>query len=202
MTELEACGFGFQIDHYHPKSLEGSDEYGNLYWSCEPCNRNKDNFWPAEDQRDRGVYVIRVDREDPRVHLAQDDRIGWLQHLTLTGQTNIELLYLNSSRLRRVREIRKRFAESDEYVVNGLRRLRDVRLDQLPRDLKLLALKVVAELSEAAKDVPELMSELARKHACSELLDPDPERGAQASARKTFLREQGALPTRRTRRRK
>lgn len=31
----------FEVDHFYPRSLGGSDELGNLRCSCGPCNRSK-----------------------------------------------------------------------------------------------------------------------------------------------------------------
>jgi len=40
-TEIEARGFGFEIDHYQPQLHGGKDDYVNLYWSCRNCNKKK-----------------------------------------------------------------------------------------------------------------------------------------------------------------
>ena len=60
MTEDEACGIGFEIDHYLPRKHhpELSDEYQNQMWSCQKCNSLKGDYDPDESDRENGFDRI------------------------------------------------------------------------------------------------------------------------------------------------
>ncbi len=197
VTEFEARAFGFQIDHYQPHKHGGDDDYANLYWSCTPCNRRKDAFWPAAHKLAAGYMVIRIDQQDPESHLqlsaAGADAVD---ALTPTGETSIEVLDLNCQRLRRIREIRRRYLASDQLVANGLRRLARARIDQLPAELRALTLQLQRELKERGQDVPDEISELVRTWGKSELIDEDPQQEDRNRNRRAFLKRVGALPMR------
>ena len=49
----------FGVDHYQPKGRfpKLEVEYRNLYYSCNPCNSRKKEFWPSTSQRRRGIFI-------------------------------------------------------------------------------------------------------------------------------------------------
>ena len=59
----------FEIDHIHPRSLGGSDDFDNLALACQRCNGNRYNFIQAIDP----LTQTQVDLFHPRIH-------EWLEH--------------------------------------------------------------------------------------------------------------------------
>jgi hypothetical protein len=201
-TELEAAGFGFEIDHYQPQAQGGSDQYDNLYWSCRPCNKRKDSFWPAAPIQAAGHYVVRVDCEDPRDHIEKNSsEEDCISHKTTTGLTNINLLDLNAARLRKIRSIRRRFSQADSYVTDGLRRLSSARIDQLSPEERILVAKTQETLRTASRQVTEMLSELVRQYNRSELIDVDLGQDKRIKERYQYLKSIDAMPTRSKKRR-
>lgn len=50
------CGVGetdtgglLELDHFRPRSQQGSDAPDNLVYACPTCNRFKGDYWPAEE---------------------------------------------------------------------------------------------------------------------------------------------------------
>ena len=56
LTEFEAQGYSFEVDHYEPQSArpELVNVYENLMYSCECCNRNKSDLDPPAKLEPRG----------------------------------------------------------------------------------------------------------------------------------------------------
>ncbi|MBL8625025.1 MAG: HNH endonuclease [Myxococcales bacterium] len=197
VAEAEAAAFGFEIDHYHPQSQGGSDEYSNLYWSCEPCNNKKGDFWPPPEMVAQGKRLIRIDREDPACHFRPEAAdVRRVEGITPIGAVTVLALDLNSLRMRRIREIRSRYGVADRFITNGLRLLANARLDQLEPEVRVLLLKLRASLLEASEIAPDAIAEVIRRKNRSELIDRDPEQGKRNQARLKQLRREGVLPTR------
>lgn len=70
MSEVEARGIGFQIDHYRPHGLKKykrlKNQYANLVYSCERCNSIKSSYNPEDKNGNR--RVLRPDEDDFRLH--------------------------------------------------------------------------------------------------------------------------------------
>lgn len=193
MSEFEASAVGFQIDHYLPESKhpELKHAYSNLMWSCATCNGMKSDFEPTNDDRDKGLYIIRIDNEDPSEHIASDEYrvVG----KTSTGSFNIDVLHLNRSALIRIREIRQKYWRSKEVVLQGLRTLAKVSIDSLPPSLRGRFLSQRKSLSERATGLTEGLTDWIRDKCRSHLLDPDPNQSELKKARKAQLAKAGAI---------
>lgn len=195
LAELEALAIGFEIDHYLPRRTrpELVAVYANLYWCCRACNRLKGDFEPTEGQRTKGLYVIRVDKEDPRIHFAlQADGIA---PLTTTGEFNLELLRLNRPQLQRVRSLRSRWRASREISVHGIRALGEAwsRLDQVDPGNRPYVLRLRREAVERFETIRSRIDKSIRHVLQSPFLDPDPESRASTQRRRDYLREIGVL---------
>src|SRR5437867_7422435 len=117
LTETEAQGIGFNIDHYMPQKHYPAlaATYGNLMWSCRTCNGLKKDY-PEAGRIVGERRVIKVDAENPRQHLMLDGDSDRLAHRTPTGEFNIRFLLLNRASLRRLREMRRRLSECAEFI--------------------------------------------------------------------------------------
>ena len=193
-TEVEALGLGFQIDHYLPqnKAQPGlTTDYQNLMWSCQPCNRLKGNYHPSSAQKEAGLEVFRVDREDPRTHVKPS---GYrLDPITDKGRFNIEFLYLNRLALRNVREARKRLLDADGYIAYGIAEILKVGIDRIPRGARAKFVKVRSQLRDRVACLVEDTDSWIRQAAKSPLLDQDPDKRKDATSRRKYLKEVGAI---------
>jgi hypothetical protein len=193
MTELEAAGIGFEIDHYLPKEKfpELISQYHNLMWSCRRCNRSKSDYSPdAEDDRN-GYVVLRIDECDPRDHLESDHL--FLKGRTTKGQFNIELLDLNRKQLRQIRECRERLFKAAEYIAFGVQQLMSMNLDRIPPRNRVPFQKIRRYILDRKEEVSESIESLLREFAHSELLDIDPEQEERRKKAKRYLREIRAI---------
>jgi 5-methylcytosine-specific restriction endonuclease McrA len=48
----------FTVDHVIPRSLEGSDELGNLALACRRCNERRYNFVDGVDPETKDIFPI------------------------------------------------------------------------------------------------------------------------------------------------
>jgi hypothetical protein len=192
ITEAEARGIGFQIDHYHPRSQGGVSEYENLMYSCQPCNSRKDEWVSDEAARAAGRYVIRVDEEDPRDHLELQPEDN-VKALTTAGEHNIKVFDLNKRPLRAIRRVRRTLGAADDVIANGLRVLDDLRIDVIPSDRRFLVAQYRAAARRDYDELKDALADLLRGAARSELLDPDADAKERSLERRKYLREQRAL---------
>lgn len=187
ITEVEARGIGFELDHYEPRAHGGSDEYGNLMYACQHCNRKKEAWFASEARRELGYYIIRIDEEDPATHLQLHSSNAELSARTETGEHNILVLDLNRRALQRLRRFRAERARPREVIAHGLRVLASFRLDELPKSARAEVAKHRAllerEFGEALDDSDARLRALCR----SELLDVDDDKRARARKRRAHL---------------
>lgn len=166
ISELEAAGLGFQIDHFHPKASGGTDEYANLFWACSHCNRWKSGNWPDAELEAAGCRFVRVDEDDPVAHMGEPDDQLMLNGTSTPGRYTIATLVLNRASLLRLRELRARLHHSQAVVAHGLRVIANTRLDDVrgPAKLDLLKLKQAAARDRDALEarVRDIMEEACR----------------------------------------
>ena len=195
IAESEANSIRFEIDHYLPQKPhpELVADYANLYWSCELCNGWKSKCCPNEDLRLKGLYFIRVDKEDPRDHLdlRDGDRLGWI---TKTGEFNVKTLVLNRSQLRELRSLRGQFSVAREAIAHGVRVLKHSHIDQI-HDLSLRSYvhHLISRNVRLAKEAWEQIDGGLRDALRSSANDPDPDRASDTRLRREYLRDVGAM---------
>lgn len=193
MTELESRGIGFDIDHYHPQKThpELINEYDNLMWSCQRCNRCKSDFTPDGEDILVGNVIIRPDHDDPREHYELREYL--LESKTPTGNFNIEWLDLNRQQLRKLREIRERFWKGSEYIAFGIYNFISFRIDKIRREHRLTFVKLRDRVLKRNQDLGGAIDSFIREFAHSPLLDDDPEKKDRLKKRKKFLKESKAI---------
>jgi len=191
ITEIEASGIGFEIDHYYPQKHHPGliKDYNNLFWSCEPCNNYKLDFSPDTEDIKKGNVVIRIDKEDPQDHLETIDDMIFKK--TNKGEFNIELLCLNRLNLRRLRSIRKRFWDANTYTAFGISKIRSMKLDEIPTvKQRMWFLQIKNQIFRKYDGILEFLKELP---VCSPMLETDPEKKEILKRRKKYLRNQKAI---------
>lgn len=189
ITEIEACGIGFQIDHYLPLVFfpDKETDYNNLMWSCQQCNGRKSEFFPAEDHNKRGLVVIRPDEDDPREHLRASGI--YVEHKTETGKFNIALLDLNRQTLLRAREIRQRMWNSRNFIAHGVLEMLQMGIDRIPQTQRVKFLRIRKQLIGEYETIQQTTEEFIRGIARSPLLDADPEKFNRLKDRRKYLKE-------------
>src|SRR6185312_7810497 len=104
MTECEARGITFEIDHYESKRARSDliAEYSNLMWSCEECNGLKLDLIPPKKARADGYRFFRPDEDIYEDHFEPDGfRVA---PKTNVGEFTIDGVRLNRLSLRRLRD--------------------------------------------------------------------------------------------------
>lgn len=193
MTEVEAQGVRFTIDHYFAKSKnpELTLVYDNLMWCCDACNIKKGDDWPDGDLISAGFELFRPDVHHPDEHFALDGTT--LEPLTPTGEFTAALLDLNRQALHRLRHLRQRLAMSQDAVLAGVRALLHLHPDRLPPAVRSRYLERVDLLKTIAdrtlEDVPQMVEAWAR----SEMIDVDPNAAKRTKERRAWLKGARAL---------
>jgi hypothetical protein len=96
----------FQVDHIEPRGLGGTDEPGNLAWSCGGCNNAKSDSISASDPESMQPVPL----FNPRVH-RWEYHFAWIEDFTKIhgrseiGRATIDRLKLNRPNLLRLRAV-------------------------------------------------------------------------------------------------
>lgn len=195
MTECEAQGIRFTIDHYEPVSAKPElvDEYGNLMYACEECNARKGDRCPPPAARAAGMRFFRIDEQPRSEHFRVD---GYkIEGTTETGRYTVDAVDLNRASLVRLREIRQKLFDYEGYVGEGIVGLAGFALDKLEPTVRARARAAINEAMKAVEEVFEDFDELLIEFAKSDLLidektEEDKQRNKERLAR---LREQEGI---------
>ncbi len=176
LSEFEAKGLAFQIDHYEPQSLRPDLEnaYENLMYACDECNRLKSDLITPPAAVAAGYRFYRPDADIWSEHFQSSGQR--INHVTNVGEFSIEALDLNRQSLRRLRDIRARLSSCNEQIVKGVLGLRRFRIDQLPAGVRSRAKAMIAALEAGAESSADKVDDVLREAAQSPLLDPDLDR--------------------------
>ena len=190
MTEVEAKGIGFQIDHYVPPKDEPQLEhaYSNLMWSCATCNRYKSGLYLAPKLQALGYRFFRPDEDNPHEHFGVIERVR-LKELTKVGECTLKILRLNRASLRKIRELRYRIHRSTRSTIDGLRALQNKNIDQLKRELRPQFLQLKRLYQEESKKLQADVKEQLRLLNRSALLDVEPDKKKELHTRRQYLKE-------------
>lgn len=130
------------IDHYQPKSKNGSDDETNLVYCCFRCNTYKSDYWHETDSDiPPPVWNPRIDRRNKHFWLSES---GVLFALTEIGELTIRLLSLNRQPLVTKRRDNyqqaeeRRLLEQSQKAVKLLVRLSQQQLELLKEQQNLL----------------------------------------------------------------
>lgn len=127
-------GAELTIDHFQPRSREGTHEPENWVYCCHACNEFKGDYWQP-DSPYRILHPLR-DRLDSHMIEAED---GILRALTDTGAFHVGRLHLNRAPLVESRRERRR--------QESLRQAKAVELARLKKLLERVR-KVIARIRD------------------------------------------------------
>jgi len=96
----------FQIDHVIPGSKGGTDDAGNLAWSCGGCNNAKSDHLRAVDPESGASSPLFNPRADVWMEHFRwsDDRLR-IEGVSPVGKATVVALSLNRPNLIRLREV-------------------------------------------------------------------------------------------------
>jgi hypothetical protein len=115
-------GAELTIDHFHPRSHGGADNWTNWVYSCFTCNNHKSDVW-SPDSPHRILHPL---NDDLTQHIA-DQPDGTLIGLTETGRFHIRQLQLNRPPLVAHRRERRRQVELTQALDESLRHQEELR---------------------------------------------------------------------------
>ena len=195
LSEFEAQGIRFTIDHYEPQSSRPDliDDYNNLFYCCDECNRLKGDLVPPQTARNGGLRFFRSDSDVRSEHfVASGVRLSDLSGI---GYFTIEALDLNRQSLRRLRDIRRRLDDCDEVVAHGIMALRRFHIDRLPARIRGSALKAIRDVTEVAGNHQERIDYVLKAAVKSPLLDIDEGKKERRTERADIINNmQGLFP--------
>lgn len=137
------------------------------------------------------VSFFRPDRDRYADHF--DFAGNEVEHKSNVGFYTINAADLNRESLQRVRDLRRRFHQTNEAVLAGIAALRNFPIDRLPSNLKGPAAGAIRQIGEHGQKVTGALDQLLREHAKSPLLDEDLSKAARRVQRSTNLRALEAL---------
>ena len=135
-------GAQLTIDHFQPHSKGGSDEFGNLVYSCVRCNQYKQDYWPLQ----AGEPKLCNPRSGPFHQHFIELEDGCLHPLTASGAFTLQRLRLNRAPLILWR-LRKRRQEEE------------LRLLEHYRDLAQLLAELHRQKASLLEDQKKLLAE-------------------------------------------
>jgi hypothetical protein len=139
VTEQSAGG-ELTIDHFKPRSANGTDELENLIYSRIRCNLYKSDFW-SEDANAPQLWNLRNDPAEMHFWLADDGR---LFSLTDTGEFTIRKLKLDRPQLIEYRRYQilsseeRQLLEENDITIQALLRLGEDQAEIIRRQQILL----------------------------------------------------------------
>lgn len=195
IMESEAGAIRFTIDHYEPqkKRTDLVNEYSNLLWCCDTCNTRKGERSPPPEARKAGKRFFRPDQDLRRDHFER--REIWVEPKSEVGKFTITMLDLNRAGLKRIRELRQRLSDCNQFVIEGIMGLRRYPMDTLPANIRARAKRKIEEAMGVAEEIGEAIDAILREQAKSSLIDPDPEAAIRDKAREAYIKEsEGMFP--------
>jgi len=191
--EAEATAIRFTIDHYEPQSARPDliDDYGNLLYACDECNRLKGSRCPPPAARAEGHRFFRPDHDERASHFKFNGLR--VEGTTNEGRFSVEMIDLNRQSLRRLRDIRRRLHGCVPLIERGILALRAFPLDQLPPDIRGLAAQAIGRAGAVAEELAEKADAVLKNFARSPLIDADPEAEERRQQRVALMKEKEAL---------
>lgn len=99
------------VDHFDP-TLKNRylQPYDNLFPACRHCNGKKQNAWPSEELRKKGVRFLDCTKEhDYGDHILEDPETHRVFGITPAGRYHVRVLDLNADVLVKQRKLRADF---------------------------------------------------------------------------------------------
>lgn len=193
MSEAEAAGYRFTIDHYEPQSSHPAlkDDYNNLMYCCDQCNMRKSDLVIPKSARDDGYRFYRPDSDHFDDHFSLSNiRI---EPKSPVGEWTESQLDLNRAALLKIRELRRRLVDCHELVSRGVRGLKGVKVDQIHKSVRGSAVRTIKETLDVVERLEDNLDAIMMAYARSPLLDIDEQEPERSAVRKRYLSEMKAL---------
>jgi len=89
----------------------------------------------------------------------------------------------------RLRDIRRRASECDEFVLGGIRSLRTFKIDQIPPNIRGRASLAIKQALDLRLDLVAKLDAILKESAKSPFIDPDQDAKEHARERSAKLRQ-------------
>lgn len=191
MSENEARGISFEIDHHRPQSDTAErniHRYDNLMWSCSACNLAKSAIWPSEQEIAKGYRYLRPDVDILEDNYSLEGLL--LRAITTPGEYTITVLNLNRQSQRDIRKLRARLGRSATEIMSGLQALISQRLDALKPIYRAQFRSLVDGLQARISELDDVIEQARqiRLGNASPLLTPDLDHKKTKLARREYLK--------------
>jgi hypothetical protein len=145
---------------------------------------------PPEAKAD-GTRFFRPDQDRFVDHY---ERVGVrLRGLSKLAEFTIDAVDLNRYALRRLREIRTDLYNCEAMISQGIKALRGVKIDLLPKNIRSSAIKAIRDMDAAHKSLEAAIDKILRDHAASFNLESGENDSSEKAVRLERLREIEAL---------
>lgn len=160
LTEMEAHGISYSIDHYIPTSTKQGillkNTYENLMYTCYRCNRSKSNF-PDDEHLDNGWLLhLRPDKDNFCDHLKFTE--NGLEAISKRGELHLALLGLDLDPMKSIYLKRHSIMEEQSKINAILKDLNSNKiLDELHPQHREQFLKIKNSFIEQIKAIRKLV---------------------------------------------
>ena len=142
-TEETLAGGELELEHFRPRAKGGTDDLGNLVYSCPPCNRFKAAYWPAPDAP-INLHLLHPLQDNLSQHISLTD-YGQLIGLTPRGWFHINWLQLNRPQLVQARLLQQQRAVDKKMQAQYLRVIETLREQNLLQAQEIARLHTLIE---------------------------------------------------------
>lgn len=111
VTETDT-GAPLTVDHIHPRTHGGTDDFANLVYCCYRCNLNKGDYWPIQQEQPL-LWNPRQELISAHLLLLAD---GTLHPVSWTGDFTLRRLRLNRPQLVAARLRRRDQTEESRHL--------------------------------------------------------------------------------------
>ena len=141
-VEETDVGAELTVDHFQPRSHNGTDDADNLVYCCNACNQFKGDYWQPH-KMERVLHPLL----DALTEHLTERRNGRLQGLTETGRFHISRLHLNRPALVANRKRRRLDRETQVEQQANLR-----TIEQLTRTVEALQEQMRRKIQHDGED--------------------------------------------------
>jgi 5-methylcytosine-specific restriction endonuclease McrA len=197
ITEAETKAKGMSIDHYEPVTARPDleNEYTNLMYVCEVCNSYKGDRTPPESARNAGLRFFKAD-EDVRSEHFKPNGVE-VEGKTPVGEFTVDAVDLNRDGLQKIRALRRKLIDSEEFAAEGIAALASFPIDRIGPLVRGEALAAINEALKLTEDAFDDFDELLMEFAKSPLLadeETEEERQRKKERLKRLRAQEGLHP--------
>jgi hypothetical protein len=174
-SETESRAVGWTIDHYFPQKYAKDlvNEYRNLMWSCSFCNNYKKAHLPKKEDIERGITIVKADKEDPTECYEIDEDSLKPVPRDEKGKYNIAVLHLDRRELIEMRKRRQKLAGGVVDIKRGINALLNMNTDMFSGEQRARIVKLREKMKKDARAAGLELREFIEKRNHEAAIDRD-----------------------------